>query len=336
MRRSGTGRDQEEGEKSERKRAWKISLSLSDEIDCRTRSNLFIPHPLLCGLETSLLARLSIQRSVVQREFSTMAPTTRRRGGNGGAHAAAAADGDNAASKQLRQRQRRSSSSAATTTTPTTTTPTSPTTLTAAEAADARELEEMGGIDPATSFLYTPRTLTGLGIGKEERERKKFCFLSFFLSLFLALFSVLPSLFLTPSLSLSLSKNPNIKISTGIALLIFYTGALSAYTGGGGSGGTELGESSAEDSATGGRRGLAAALCTWLLYCLLQGSPRMPLLRPHPAVWRLVHGEDWGGEGRGGEETATARERGEEKTHVFFSKTFQKKKKKQEPRSRTS
>jgi hypothetical protein len=207
-----------------------------------------------------------------------MAPAARRKAGNGGSRqvAAAAADGDDDNAAKRRRQPSSATPSAATKTL------TTPTPLTAAEAADACELEELGGIDPATSFLYTPHTLTGLVIGKKIENGRFFPFLSFpFLSLSrsplvtIALFSISSSL----------------KTAPGIALLIYYTGALSGYipssgyTGGGG------GEVSAEDDpATGRRRGLVAALATWLLYCLLQGSPRMPLLRPHPAVWRLVHG----------------------------------------------
>ena len=109
-----------------------------------------------------------------------MAPATRRRARNGGRQAAAEDGDDDAASKRRRQ--------ATKTKTPTPTAPVSPR-LSAAEAADARELEELGGIDPATSFLYTPHTLTGLVIGKRDKRERGF---SFFLSFFLAAVSAPP------------------------------------------------------------------------------------------------------------------------------------------------
>lgn len=203
-----------------------------------------------------------------KRSFSTMAPTTRRREGNGGQAAAGGEsnNGDDAAAKRQRRRSRTATAAAATRTP---TTPTTTSLLTAAEAADARELEELGGIDAATSFLYTPRTLTGLVIGERERgggEGGLFFFLE--VSCLVAKPQPPPECLFFPRQN-----------QTGIALLIHYTGAFSNNS------------EEAADPAEGRRRGLLAALSTWLLYCLLQGSPRMPLLRPHPAVWRLVHGE---------------------------------------------
>ena len=101
-----------------------------------------------------------------------MAPTTRR-SGQAAAEASAGGEERGEESTKGRRRHHRSTTEPATTPTPTSPTATT-TTLTAAEAADALDLEELGGIDPATSFLYTPHTLTGLVIGKRV----------FFLSLF--------------------------------------------------------------------------------------------------------------------------------------------------------
>lgn len=104
-----------------------------------------------------------------------MAPAARRKAGNGGSRqvAAAAADGDDDNAAKRRRQPSSATPSAATKTL------TTPTPLTAAEAADACELEELGGIDPATSFLYTPHTLTGLVIGKKIENGRFFPFLSF-------------------------------------------------------------------------------------------------------------------------------------------------------------
>jgi hypothetical protein len=84
--------------------------------------------------------------------------------------AAAAADGDDDNAAKRRRQPSSATPSAATKTL------TTPTPLTAAEAADACELEELGGIDPATSFLYTPHTLTGLVIGKKIENGRFFSF----------------------------------------------------------------------------------------------------------------------------------------------------------------
>ena len=107
-----------------------------------------------------------------QEKNSIMAPAARRKAGNGGSRqvAAAAADGDDDNAAKRRRQPSSATPSAATKTL------TTPTPLTAAEAADACELEELGGIDPATSFLYTPHTLTGLVIGKKIENGRFFSF----------------------------------------------------------------------------------------------------------------------------------------------------------------
>ena len=212
--RPSVSRREREGKKTERS----IDFSFIT-LDCSQREPLCAPGPSRSARSWPT-CRSSL---AAERNTSIMAPATRRRTGNGGdRQAAAAADGDDAA----RGRRRSLATAATKTPTPTTTpaSPTTPTHLTVAEAADARELEELGGIDPATSFLYTPHTLTGLVIGN-------FLVRSVSPFLFAVLGSPLshrqPPL-LSPSL-LSLSKK---KTSPGIALLIYYTGAFSSYTGG--------------------------------------------------------------------------------------------------------
>ncbi|KAA8529092.1 hypothetical protein F0562_034109 [Nyssa sinensis] len=47
--------------------------------------------------------------------------------------------------------------------------------------------------------------------------------------------------------------------------------------------------SSSGDLVTSVKRGVWAMIAVFLAYCLLQ-APSTILIRPHPAIWRLVHG----------------------------------------------
>lgn len=47
--------------------------------------------------------------------------------------------------------------------------------------------------------------------------------------------------------------------------------------------------SSSADIVTSVKRGIWAMIAVFLAYCLLQ-APSTLLIRPHPAIWRLVHG----------------------------------------------
>jgi phosphatidylserine synthase 2 len=62
----------------------------------------------------------------------------------------------------------------------------------------------------------------------------------------------------------------------GTCLLIWASGALDP-------------ESSSIDSISSVRRGLWAMISVFLVYSWLQ-APSTVLIRPHPAIWRLVHG----------------------------------------------
>ena len=161
-----------------------------------------------------------------------------------------------------------------------------------AAAAEAAADAAAAGI-VATAPPRVNRATSGLekrpGRGSRRRRRREafsffsFLFVPFFLSL---LFRSLGFPLITTTIVFFLLSLPLLKLHLGIALLIYYTGALSGYIG-------EIipSNENEDDPSVGRRRGLLAALAAWLLYCLLQGSPRMPLLRPHPAVWRLVHGK---------------------------------------------
>lgn len=46
---------------------------------------------------------------------------------------------------------------------------------------------------------------------------------------------------------------------------------------------------SSGDLVTSVKRGVCAMIAVFLAYCLLQ-APSTVLIRPHPAIWRLVHG----------------------------------------------
>ncbi|MCO5588877.1 hypothetical protein L7F22_042838 [Adiantum nelumboides] len=63
----------------------------------------------------------------------------------------------------------------------------------------------------------------------------------------------------------------------GACLLVWASGALDPDA------------SSQHDSATNVYRGIWAMIAVFLGYCLLQAPPTI-LIRPHPSVWRLVHG----------------------------------------------
>nr|DAD31932.1 TPA_asm: hypothetical protein HUJ06_010783 [Nelumbo nucifera] len=63
----------------------------------------------------------------------------------------------------------------------------------------------------------------------------------------------------------------------GACLLIWASGALDPEN------------SSSDDLVTSVKRGVWAMIAVFLAYCLLQ-APSTVLIRPHPAIWRLVHG----------------------------------------------
>lgn len=63
----------------------------------------------------------------------------------------------------------------------------------------------------------------------------------------------------------------------GACLLVWVSGALSPDI------------STSTDTVTAAKRGVLAMILVFLAYCLLQ-APSTILIRPHPAVWRLVHG----------------------------------------------
>ncbi|KAK9699442.1 hypothetical protein RND81_08G173600 [Saponaria officinalis] len=63
----------------------------------------------------------------------------------------------------------------------------------------------------------------------------------------------------------------------GVCFLIWASGALDPES------------SSSDDVATSVKRGVWAMIAVFLTYCLLQ-APSTVLIRPHPAIWRLVHG----------------------------------------------
>ncbi|KAL5718340.1 L-serine-phosphatidylethanolamine phosphatidyltransferase [Ranunculus cassubicifolius] len=63
----------------------------------------------------------------------------------------------------------------------------------------------------------------------------------------------------------------------GAGLLIWGSGALDPES------------SSSGDVATSVKRGVWSSIAVFLTYCLLQ-APATVLIRPHPAIWRLVHG----------------------------------------------
>ncbi|XP_020680180.2 CDP-diacylglycerol--serine O-phosphatidyltransferase 1 isoform X2 [Dendrobium catenatum] len=63
----------------------------------------------------------------------------------------------------------------------------------------------------------------------------------------------------------------------GACLLVWVSGALSPES------------NASTDSVTSVKRGVWAMILVFLAYCLLQ-APSTILIRPHPSVWRLVHG----------------------------------------------
>ncbi|XP_071693264.1 CDP-diacylglycerol--serine O-phosphatidyltransferase 1-like isoform X2 [Rutidosis leptorrhynchoides] len=63
----------------------------------------------------------------------------------------------------------------------------------------------------------------------------------------------------------------------GSCILIWASGALDPES------------NSSDDIVTSVKRGIWAMICVFLAYCLLQ-APSTLLIRPHPAIWRLVHG----------------------------------------------
>ncbi|KAF2310900.1 hypothetical protein GH714_018263 [Hevea brasiliensis] len=64
----------------------------------------------------------------------------------------------------------------------------------------------------------------------------------------------------------------------GACLLIWASGALNPES------------SVSGDVVTSVKRGVWAMIAVFLAYCLLQALQRKVLIRPHPAIWRLVHG----------------------------------------------
>ncbi|KAA0046299.1 CDP-diacylglycerol--serine O-phosphatidyltransferase 1-like isoform X1 [Cucumis melo var. makuwa] len=118
------------------------------------------------------------------------------------------------------------------------------------ENGDYNSLSVGEDLDPWTAWAYKPRTISLLLIGA--------CFLIF------------------NSLIFS-TKETSVSFTLLLVLTSWASGALDPQN------------AAHEDSATSVKRGVWAMISVFLAYCLLQ-APSTILIRPHPAIWRLVHG----------------------------------------------
>ncbi|XP_038892335.1 CDP-diacylglycerol--serine O-phosphatidyltransferase 1-like isoform X1 [Benincasa hispida] len=121
-------------------------------------------------------------------------------------------------------------------------------------------LSNVDDLDPWTAWAYRPRTVTLLLLGA--------CFL------ITMVFDIY---------SFGLDSNTLDRKNKGRALETLFPSACWA------SGALDPECTASSDLVTSVKRGVWAMIAVFLTYCLLQ-APSTILIRPHPAVWRLVHG----------------------------------------------
>lgn len=121
-------------------------------------------------------------------------------------------------------------------------------------------LSNVDDLDPWTAWAYKPRTVSLLLLGA--------CFL------ITMVFDIY---------SFGLDSNPLDRKNKGRALETLFPSACWA------SGALDPECIASSDLVTSVKRGVWAMIAVFLTYCLLQ-APSTILIRPHPAVWRLVHG----------------------------------------------